>query len=126
MYHPFFLGYHMARGELSGRSRNGDREMHTMTLIEERDGTQEWFCPACGRHLLVSWNPYFKKTVLLEGDTSVKHTGLKKELLTGEKEKPLALLPGAGKDPIEDPRLLPWLTWMEESGFDNLWEAGAR
>jgi len=96
--------------------------MHTMTLINEHEGTEEWLCSSCGRHLLVSWNPVFKKTVLKEGDPSAKHTGLKKNLLAqNKKDVPTALLPGAPKKPADDPRLQPWLAWMDEVGFEELW-----
>jgi len=101
--------------------------MHTMTMINEHEGTEEWLCSSCGRHLLVSWNPVFKKTVLLEGDPSAKHTGLKNNLLARDKrDVPTALLPGPPKESVEDPRLLPWLTWMDESGFENLWNRDVR
>ena len=96
--------------------------MHTMTLITEHEGTEEWLCPSCGRHLLVSWNPVFKKTVLLEGDPAAKHTGLKKNAFTGEKrDVPAALLPGPQREPLEDARLEPWVAWMDQVGFEDLW-----
>jgi len=98
--------------------------MHTMTLITEHEGTEEWQCPTCGRHLLVSWNPVFHKTVLLEGDPSARHTGLKKNVQT--KNIPPALLPGTEDEPIEDARLEPWVIWMDEIGFENLWNEDVR
>ena len=101
--------------------------MHTMNLVDEHEGTEEWLCSSCGRHLLVSWNPIFKKTVLSEGDPSARHTGLRKNLLTQEtKDLPVALLPGATKEPANDPRLQPWLAWMEESGFEALWDVDSQ
>jgi hypothetical protein len=93
-----------------------------MTLITEHEGTEEWLCPSCGRHLLVSWNPVFNKIVLLEGDPTAKHTGLKKNVFTGEKrDVPAALLPGPPKEPLEDARLEPWVAWMDQVGFEDLW-----
>jgi hypothetical protein len=102
-----------------------------MTLINEHEGTEEWLCSTCGRHLLVSWDPVFRKTVLLEGDPSAKHTGLKKTISAGGKlDVPAALLPNPHSRPVEeglnDPWLAPWLTWMEESGFEDLWEEDDR
>ena len=97
--------------------------MHTMTLINEHEGTEEWQCSTCGRHLLVSWDPVFRKTILLEGDPAAKHTGLKKNVAT--RDLPAALLPNPASKPVgelDDPRLIPWLTWMNESGFENLWD----
>lgn len=101
--------------------------MHTMTLVTDHEGTEEWMCPTCGRHLLISWNPVFHKTVLVEGDPNAKHTGLKKNMLAGDKKEiPAALLPKPVDEPIHDARLEPWISWMEESGFDNLWNSNVR
>ena len=101
--------------------------MHTMNLVDEHEGTEEWLCSTCGRHLLVSWNPIFKKTVLNEGDPSARHTGLRKNLLTQEaKDLPVALLPGATKGTTDDPRLRPWLAWMDEVGFEDMWHKDSK
>ena len=102
--------------------------MHTMTMITEHEGTEEWLCTVCGRHLLVSWNPVFKKTVLSEGDPFAQHTGLKNNALTMNRvdvavEK--TPLPEATEESIDEARLLPWLTWMEEIGFEQLWHGDA-
>jgi uncharacterized Zn finger protein (UPF0148 family) len=94
-----------------------------MTLVTEHDGTGEWLCPSCGRHLLISREPEYKKTVLVEGDPSADHIRVKKKLETEEqRDTSTAWLPGAAEDPIDDPRLIPWLNWMEESGFEDLWD----
>lgn len=97
--------------------------MHTMTMISEHEGTEEWLCSSCGRHLLVSWSPVFRKTVLVEGDALANHTRIRVNMKPGEKrEQPTALLPKPVMDlSDDDPRLIPWLIWMEESGFENLW-----
>lgn len=101
--------------------------MHTMTLINEHEGTEEWLCSVCGRHMLVSWNPVFKKTILMEGDSSAKHTGSKKSLFTKDKRNmPLALIAGQENEPIQDARLEPWIAWMDEVEFENLWNEDAR
>jgi hypothetical protein len=95
-----------------------------MVMIKEHEGTEEWWCSSCGRHLLVSWSPAFKKTVLVEGDSLANHTRIKINSQPGEKiEKPAAMLPKPVMDlPDDDPRLIPWLIWMEASGFENLWD----
>jgi hypothetical protein len=101
--------------------------MHTMTLISEHEGTEEWLCSSCGRHLLVSWNPVFQKTILADGDPSAKHTGVKKNLFTGDnRDVPAALLPKPEEDPVSDARLEPWIAWMDNSGFENLWRKDVR
>ena len=97
-------------------------QMHTMTLIHEHEGTGEWLCSTCGRHLLVSWEPVFSKTVLEEGDSSANHIRIKRTVQTvNKRDTPAALLPKPVAEPDNDPRLAPWLNWMEESGFENLW-----
>ena len=96
--------------------------MHTMTMIHELDGTEEWLCSTCGRHLLISRTPVFKKTILVEGDPVAEHTRIKKKMETGDRlNGPTALLPKPVDNPLDDPRLVPWLKWMEESGFEELW-----
>jgi len=103
--------------------------MHTMTMINEHEGTEEWICSTCGRHLLISWNPKFIRTVLLEGDPSAKHSGSKSDLLridTMDVSVNKALPPKNIKSPKDETRLMPWLSWMDESGFENLWNSDAR
>ena len=101
--------------------------MHTMTLINEHDGTGEWLCPACGRHLIISQSPVYKKTVLVEGDQAVEHIRIKKKMQTADQRNaPTALLPKPAEELIEDPRLIPWLEWMDEIGFEDLWNRDFR
>ena len=98
--------------------------MHTMKIIDKQEGAEEWYCPICGRHLLVSWTPRFKRTILVEGDPTVPHSGSKGNLLTMNRvgvTTEESLLPDCAGEQIEVARLQPWLTWMEESGFENLW-----
>lgn len=114
-----------------GKAISGDPgdlfTMHTMTLINEHEGTGEWLCPSCGRHLLVSWDPVFTKTVLAEGDPTANHIRIKKKMQTGDKrDVPAGLLPKPAVEHEEDPRLIPWLNWMDESGFEDLWKGNAR
>jgi hypothetical protein len=112
----------LTSGAFCDQTKNGDGKMHTMTMITEHEGTEEWLCSSCGRHLMVSWNPVFNKTVLAEGDPAARHTGLKKNILAGDKKVvPAALLPAPAKEPVEDARLEPWVAWMDEIGFENLW-----
>ena len=98
--------------------------MHTMKIIDKQEGAEEWFCPICGRHLLVSWTPRFKRIVLVEGDSSVPHSGLKGNVLTLNREDVAteeSLSPERLGEQIEAARLQPWLEWMEKSGFEDLW-----
>jgi hypothetical protein len=38
-------------------------------------GAQEWACPTCGRHFVVSWPPNYQQIVLEEGDANAVHVG---------------------------------------------------
>lgn len=96
--------------------------MHTMTLINEHEGAGEWLCPFCGRHLLVRWDPVFTKTVLVEGDPTANHIRIKRRLQAGDKKEAITgLQPKPTAEPEDDPHLVPWLNWLEESGFEDLW-----
>ena len=98
--------------------------MHAMDLIREHEGTEEWLCPICGRHLLVNWNPNFKRTILNAGDLSVTHSGFKNQVQSKDAmDKPLeeAIAHPTVEKPIEESRLIPWVLWMDESNFANLW-----
>lgn len=97
--------------------------MHMIIMINEHEGTQEWMCFSCGRHLLVSWEPTFEKTVLVEGDPSAKHTGLKNHMRAeGGLERPANLLSGPVGESVEEARLKPWVMWMDEIGFEKYWD----
>ena len=103
--------------------------MHTMTMINEHEGTEEWLCSVCGRHLLVNWNPKFRRTVLIEGDSSAQHSGSKGTMLTMDKMDVSVdenLPPENQKEQTDDARMIPWLAWMDEIGFENLWSGGAK
>jgi hypothetical protein len=52
---------------------------HTMTLIERHEGTEEWYCPICGRHTLLEFHSW-RRVVLEAGDTTVAHTGFVTEI----------------------------------------------
>ena len=68
-----------------------DGKSHELALIREHEGTEEWLCPACGRHMLVNWSPKFKGTILEAGEPSIGHTAFKndippEELMDGQAE----------------------------------------
>jgi uncharacterized Zn finger protein (UPF0148 family) len=49
---------------------------HTMQLAKTQlSGEEEWYCPTCGRRFLLQLSPDYKKTVLVVGDSTAKHTG---------------------------------------------------
>jgi hypothetical protein len=55
-----------------------------------------WVCPICGRRVAMTWEPSFAKTVVVEGDETVWHTGgIARETTTHA----------------------PWLAWMRDVGL---------
>jgi hypothetical protein len=67
-----------------------------MLLQEMRpDGTELWYCPACGRSILLRWPPDYEKITLSEGDMTVGHSGGKGGLEMGM----VQVVPGDGSDP---------------------------
>jgi hypothetical protein len=90
-------------------------------------GAEEWSCPICGRRTLIHWEPEFKRTVLEAGDNLAIHSAVKAD-------PPIASLPAdATGSPAqanrtqpthEDPRLAPWIDWLNQVDFENLWNDG--
>ncbi len=103
--------------------------MHDMTLIRKHEGTEEWLCPTCGRHMLVNWYPKFKRTILQDGDSSAGHSGFK-----GESQLENMVnntVEGASKPedahlPIDESRLSPWSNWMDKSDFADRWNSSTQ
>ena len=93
--------------------------MHTMDLIRQHEGLEEWFCPSCGRHLLVHWTPRFERTIINEGDLAAGHNGFKTEL----QPESLEVISGEVEavKPVDESSLLPWSVWMDKSDFADLW-----
>jgi hypothetical protein len=47
-----------------------------MVLAGHADGgAEEWFCPSCGRRMLMRWTPEFDTLVLEHGDDAAIHFG---------------------------------------------------
>lgn len=94
-----------------------EQQRHEMVIgTTHPSGAEEWNCPICGRRLLISWGPNFKKTVLEAGDEFSIHSGGKGGLRIGNTQ----VIPG--NDPAEDARLDPWESWMNDSNFEDLWQ----
>lgn len=101
-------------------------QYHEMTLEKKYpSGADEWLCPVCGRRVIISWEPRFKRTVLEDGDPNVGHSGFKADQQMEEMmDAPSSEAP-AHKNvdlAIDETRLAPWLEWLEESRFDDLWK----
>src|SRR6266496_6814283 len=88
---------------------------HEMELTgSSESGAEEWFCPRCGRRLLVRWRPAFQKLVLDRGDERARHAGAKGPV-------------GVGAVEVRPPNFtaLPdgQARWLAENGID--WNSGA-
>lgn len=95
-----------------------EQENHEMVLeITHPSGEEEWNCPTCGRRLLISWEPSFKKTILDAGDQFSIHSGGKGGLKIGN----IQITP-VNDTNSEEARLAPWESWMNETKFEDLWE----
>ena len=103
--------------------------MHTMDLIREHEGTEEWLCPDCGRHMLVNWSPKFKRTILEAGDQTAGHSAFKSNIqiegLMGAQTE--NVLPSAEAiEPVDESRLTPWISWMDKNNYSNLWNSSVQ
>lgn len=59
-------------------------QQHEMVLEKTHlSGTDEWYCPTCGRRFLLSWPPEYQKTILDIGDELAIHSGGKGGLSMG-------------------------------------------
>jgi hypothetical protein len=104
-------------------------EKHEM-IFEKRhlSGADEWFCPTCGRRMLISWDPKFRRTVLDAGDADVTHGGFRINIpVVGNLAFPFVEGPSdeyfeTNELEIDESRLAPWTSWMEQSGFHRLWD----
>ena len=95
-----------------------EQPRHQMVLeTAHSSGEEEWSCPTCGRRLLINWEPKFKRTVLKVGDEDASHSGGKGGLQMGSTQ----VMPADHLIAEADPRLAPWAAWLNEVGFENLW-----
>jgi hypothetical protein len=54
---------------------NPEYDTHTFELLGcTEDGVEEWFCPSCGRHMLLRLEPSLEQTLLAEGDPQASHS----------------------------------------------------
>lgn len=48
-------------------------QQHEMRYQCPVDDYELWFCPTCGRILLIQWPPNYKRTVISQGDEYAIH-----------------------------------------------------
>jgi hypothetical protein len=105
----------------------GDAETHEMELRGvDAAGREEWFCPTCGRHFLMSWPPDYGRTIIEPGDEEVTHTGAKGGLRMGAPTVSSAVEPAlnysaplAADEPLSDNVEALWrkvLSTIEQEG----------
>lgn len=93
-------------------------QTHQMVLERTlENGEEEWFCPTCGRRLLFTWPPKYKRVILTPGDEYAVHSGGK----GGVGMAPAAVIKQEEVLPVMDDRLRIWSDWMDQVDFDNLW-----
>lgn len=106
-----------------------DQEHHELVFLESgADDSQELYCPVCGRHLVVTWPPNYKKTVLVEGNVNAIHSGgtggLKVQAPVGTNQA-VPTPPESEIKPGEftvDRSLIPFIDWMYRVGFNSFWD----
>jgi hypothetical protein len=103
--------------------RTEDGKLHNMILVSEEEGTEEWYCPICGRRLMVNWDSTRGKTVLEIGDEYAIHSGGKDDLQM-ESGMPVddGVLPEESESFIEDTWLAPWVKWLDGVDFESRWD----
>ncbi|MDR3578052.1 MAG: hypothetical protein P4L50_29660 [Anaerolineaceae bacterium] len=100
-------------------------DTHTMVHVGTNDsGADEWYCPTCGRRFLMQWPPHYKRVILNPGDETVSHSGGKGGVNMGQAEVTQNdKSPDQSPSDIADETLAPWLQWMDDVDFENLWNS---
>jgi hypothetical protein len=58
------------------------QQHHEMVLATTHaSGSEEWYCPTCGRRFLLRWPPAYEKVVIEPGDEYAAHSGSKGDML---------------------------------------------
>jgi len=100
-----------------------DGNSHDLTLIDEHEGTEEWYCPTCGRRMTITWQPW-QRIILEPGDVYAAHSGSKGGLQVGPSQirQENADGPLSAKEPFaEDPYLAPWQRWLNKIDSEEWW-----
>ena len=103
-----------------------EQQRHEMILEKTYPtGADEWYCPSCGRRMLINWEPEFKRTLLEVGEDAAIHSASKGGLQMGSLQIDSTDIPVTENDPElyeKDPRMAPWLAWLEKVNFEGLWD----
>ncbi|HEX5940688.1 MAG TPA: hypothetical protein VFY66_00360 [Anaerolineales bacterium] len=96
---------------------------HQMIILERThpSGTDEWYCPTCGRRILMKHEPKLRKEILAVGDDLAFHSGGNGGLRMGSVQIVRIDVGTQEEASTKDARLAPWEAWLDEMGFENLW-----
>jgi hypothetical protein len=101
-------------------------QQHEMILeITHPSGEDEWYCPTCGRRVVMIYEPEFRKTILEVGDEYAAHSGGKGGMKMGTLQATSIKSVDSEEysdSASEEPNFRPWLTWLNEVDFDKLWK----
>ncbi len=106
-------------------------QQHQMVLEKTfPSGTEEWYCPTCGRRFIMNWPPNYKKTVLEPGNENVAHSagkgvpGLEFNLSAKGSDLSIPNDPERRDEedqPVDEPWLVPWQEWLDKINFEDRW-----
>jgi hypothetical protein len=99
-----------------------EKQQHEMMLEETNaSGEENWYCPTCGRRMVITWQPW-KKIVLEPGDIYAAHSGSKGGLKLGPVQimQDNQVVGSAESEPsANDPYLAPWQRWLDSLDSDD-------
>src|SRR5512143_2715476 len=94
-------------------------QQHEMFLDKTHPtGAEEWYCPTCGRRIVMQWPPKYKRIILNSGDEYAAHSGGKGGL------KMSATQFGTGEEGAASESDLPlhhWEAWLNSEDTDKWW-----
>ena len=96
-----------------------EQQQHEMVLGgTQPSGADEWFCPTCGRRVIMRPAPNYERVVLVRGDEYAIHVGGKGGVRVGH----LTVTPfdHAGRPGAEDRS---WRQWLDDHGIE--WDGPA-
>lgn len=84
---------------------------HQMQLnVTYSTGVEEWYCPTCGRRLIMQWPPHYKKVILEQGDENETHTGGKGPVCLGTAQVSHV----AESEAAEEIDCVAWEVWLTD------------
>lgn len=98
---------------------NNEVQEHHIMVLENTHSSdaEEWYCPTCGRRILMKWPPNYKKIILEAGDEYAIHCVGKGGLAFGTPHT----LQDQESSPQDEARLTQWDVWLRQIGFDSWW-----